>query len=123
MNKDKTALYSMSVMESLTGLTRRQIRYYEAKGLISPARTAGGHRLFSVAELDSLLLIKELKNQGYHSLCKLKRAFRARLKASVSLSAQRPENDAAAYFDRQNIMGRGTLVPELERRLVYNDER
>jgi len=52
------------VAERITGLTRRQIRYYEAAGLLTPARTPGNRRLYSPADLRRLGEIKQLREQG-----------------------------------------------------------
>jgi MerR family glutamine synthetase transcriptional repressor len=48
----------------LTELTARQIRYYEEHQLISPARTDGNRRTFSLNDIDRLLEIKDLIDQG-----------------------------------------------------------
>ena len=40
------AVFSMSVVNQLTELTPRQIRYYETHGLIKPQRSPGNKRLF-----------------------------------------------------------------------------
>lgn len=58
-------LYPMSVAAELTGLTPRQIRYYDQRGLVSPHRTRGGHRLFSGRDLERLLTIKRYLREGY----------------------------------------------------------
>ncbi|MFX3624715.1 MAG: MerR family transcriptional regulator [Ectobacillus sp.] len=49
---------------NLTQLSARQIRYYEEHGLISPARTEGNRRLYSFNDVDKLLEIKDLLDQG-----------------------------------------------------------
>lgn len=51
-------VYPISVVRNLTGLTDRQIRYYEHVGLFSPARSPGGRRLFSRSDVETLLRIK-----------------------------------------------------------------
>lgn len=53
-------LFPMSIIMELTELSARQIRYYEENELIRPARTNGGHRLFSFSDIDCLLEIKNL---------------------------------------------------------------
>jgi len=53
-------LFPISIVKELTELSARQIRYYEEQGLIKPARTKGGHRLFSFSDIDRLLEIKSL---------------------------------------------------------------
>ncbi len=61
----KLPVYSIGTVEKLTGLTARQIRYYETKGLIAPARTKGRQRMYSQDQVDRLLAIKRLMNEGY----------------------------------------------------------
>lgn len=57
-------LFSIGIVMQLTDLTARQIRYYEEHELISPARTEGNKRLFSLNDIDKLLEIKDLIDQG-----------------------------------------------------------
>lgn len=61
---DNAPVYSMAVAERLSGLTRRRIRYYESLGLLRPARTPGGRRLYSPAELGRLAEVKDLLEAG-----------------------------------------------------------
>lgn len=58
------ALFPMGIVMKLTGLTARQIRYYETHHLVSPERTKGHQRLFSLNDIDRLLEIKKLIDQG-----------------------------------------------------------
>lgn len=57
-------LLPISIVMQLTELTARQIRYYEEHGLISPARTGGNKRMFSLNDVDTLLEIKDYLEQG-----------------------------------------------------------
>lgn len=59
-----THVYSMSVAERLTGLTGRQIRYWEQYGLLTPGRTKGGQRIYSEADIFRLKEIKRLLANG-----------------------------------------------------------
>ncbi|MEW6081058.1 MAG: MerR family transcriptional regulator [Bacillota bacterium] len=56
--------YAMAVVKGMTGLSERQIRYYDAMGLVSPMRTPGGHRLYSQRDVERLLEIKSLIARG-----------------------------------------------------------
>ncbi|MBP1933671.1 MerR family transcriptional regulator [Ammoniphilus resinae] len=58
------ALFSIGTVIKLTELTARQIRYYEAHGLVQPARTEGNQRLFSFNDVDRLLIIKSYLEKG-----------------------------------------------------------
>lgn len=57
-------LLSMNIVMQLTGLTARQIRYYEEQELVHPARTEGKQRMFSLDNIDTLLEIKDLLKTG-----------------------------------------------------------
>lgn len=59
-------IYPIGSVEKLTGLTARQIRYYESKGLVEPARTEGNQRLYSQAQVERLLTVKKLMAEGYN---------------------------------------------------------
>jgi DNA-binding transcriptional MerR regulator len=48
----------------LTGLTTRALRFYEARGLVKPLRTAAGRRFFGPSELEQLHRIMAMKRAG-----------------------------------------------------------
>ena len=48
----------------LTGLTSRALRFYEARGLVQPLRTASGRRHYGPAELERLHQIMAMKRAG-----------------------------------------------------------
>ncbi|MEO7634931.1 MAG: MerR family transcriptional regulator [Sphingomicrobium sp.] len=47
-----------------TGLTSRALRFYEARGLLTPLRTYSGRRLYGAAELERINHIVALKRAG-----------------------------------------------------------
>ncbi|HZG72272.1 MAG TPA: MerR family transcriptional regulator [Chondromyces sp.] len=57
-------LFQIGTVMKLTDLSARQIRYYEEHKLITPMRTEGNRRLFSLNDIDRLLEIKDLLDQG-----------------------------------------------------------
>jgi DNA-binding transcriptional MerR regulator len=52
-------------MTQSTGCTPRTVRYYERQGLLSAARSAGGHRLFAPQQLERLRYIVALREAGW----------------------------------------------------------
>ena len=48
-----------------TGLTARALRFYEARGLVAPLRTASGRRLYGPGELARLNQVVTLKAAGF----------------------------------------------------------
>lgn len=67
-------LFPISIVMQLTELSARQIRYYEEHQLVAPARTEGNRRLFSLNDIDILLEIKEMLEQGVN-LAGIKKVF------------------------------------------------
>lgn len=64
MDKQRDAVYIISVAAELAGVHPQTLRIYERKGLITPYRTPGGTRRYSNADLERLTLIQELTNEG-----------------------------------------------------------
>ncbi|KAF0845716.1 MerR family transcriptional regulator [Nocardia caishijiensis] len=50
-----------------TGVSERSLRYYEEQGLLSSARTPGGHRDYSHIAVDRVIHIQELYAAGLTS--------------------------------------------------------
>ena len=59
-----TPVYPIGVVRRLTELSDRQIRYYEQVGLFQPARSPGKRRLFSQADVELLVRIKQAMERG-----------------------------------------------------------
>ena len=55
--------YMISVAADLVGMHPQTLRLYEAKGLVRPARTPGGTRLYSDVDLERLRLIQRLTTE------------------------------------------------------------
>lgn len=55
--------YMISVAAELVGMHPQTLRLYEAKGLVRPARTPGGTRLYSDADIERLRLIQRLTTE------------------------------------------------------------
>jgi len=82
--------YMISVAAELVGMHPQTLRLYEAKGLVRPARTPGGTRLYSQADVDRLRSIQRLTTElglnhaGVEHVLRLEdelRRLRARMEA------------------------------------------
>ena len=51
-------------IEALSGMSRANIRYYEAEGFLSPERRENGYRDYSEEDLETLKRIKLLRLLG-----------------------------------------------------------
>lgn len=91
-----------------TGWSARMLRYVEQAGLVTPARSASGYRLYGAAQLQRLRTLKELLGGFDLSLSDV--AFTARLNSDTALrdavaawlssEASRPEHVEAADWLR-----------------------
>src|SRR5271156_1968988 len=57
-------VYGISVAASLVGNAPQNLRLYEARGLVAPARSQGGTRLYSENDLERLRVIGQLLENG-----------------------------------------------------------
>jgi MerR family transcriptional regulator, heat shock protein HspR len=55
--------YMISVAAELVGMHPQTLRLYETKGLVRPARTPGGTRLYSDVDVERLQLIQRLTTE------------------------------------------------------------
>jgi MerR family transcriptional regulator, heat shock protein HspR len=62
--RNTRALYVISVAAELAGVHPQTLRIYERKGVVDPARTAGGSRRYSDADIALLRRIQDLTNEG-----------------------------------------------------------
>jgi MerR family transcriptional regulator/heat shock protein HspR len=58
------AVYVISVAAELAGVHPQTLRIYERKGLLDPARTGGGNRRYSAADIAALRRIQQLTAAG-----------------------------------------------------------
>ncbi|WP_173916219.1 MerR family transcriptional regulator [Halobacillus sp. Marseille-Q1614] len=61
--KDKKVI-TIGIVNELTGLSARMIRYYESRGLIFPERTARGTRKYSFTDVELLMEIADKREEG-----------------------------------------------------------
>jgi MerR family transcriptional regulator/heat shock protein HspR len=58
------AVYVISVAAELAGMHPQTLRIYERRGLVTPARTQGGNRRYSDADIETLRRISALAASG-----------------------------------------------------------
>jgi DNA-binding transcriptional MerR regulator len=61
--KDKKVI-TIGIVRELTGLSERQIRYYEERKLIFPERSSGGSRKYSFSDIELLMEIANKIEDG-----------------------------------------------------------
>ena len=116
------AVYVISVAAELAGVHPQTLRIYERKGLVDPARTGGGSRRYSDADIRQLRRIQELTNEGLN-LAGVKRVLELEAaldRAQRELAEVRAQ--AVAAVDRAHRQYRRDLVP-LKQSLALFDKR
>ena len=117
------AVYVISVAAELAGVHPQTLRIYERRGLVDPARTAGGSRRYSEIDIDRLRSIQDLTSAGLN-LAGVKRvleleAENARLR--TELADTRAE--AAEAVEDTHRHYRRDLVPLQQSVTVYQRRR
>ncbi len=122
----------------LVGTTPRTIRYYEEIGLLAeaPARPAGQHRLYTIAEVERLREVMRLKDLLGVSLEELKTLLtaeeaRAEVRAQLRREDVHPERrrqllgEALGHIDRQLelVRHRAGELAKLEHELCETRKR
>lgn len=121
-----TPVYVISVAAELTGLHPQTLRQYDRIGLVSPGRTGGGGRRYSLNDIEALRVVAELTAagiglEGVRRIIDLENqvlALRARnaelLERARALQAALDQTAAALAERRPNLPAlrpRGTLSP------------
>lgn len=123
MREHEQAVYVISVAAELAGVHPQTLRIYERRGLLSPARTTGGNRRYSDADIERLRRIAELAStgmnlEGIRHVMSLEEEV-VRLRAEVD----RLRDLAAAAINeierRQNAGG--ALVPLRQQMTLFGD--
>ena len=106
-----SAVYVISVAAELAGMHPQTLRIYERRGLVRPARTEGGNRRYSDADIEVLQRIAELTNEGMNvegiRRVMMLEAENARLRAELA-EARAAAAHAVAEAERRQ---RRDLVP------------
>lgn len=121
-----TPVYVISVAAELTGLHPQTLRQYDRAGLVSPGRTGGGGRRYSLNDIEALRVVAELTAagiglEGVRRILELENqvlALRARnaelSRRAAELSSALEAALAALHERRPNLPAlrpRGTLHP------------
>jgi len=117
------AVYVISVAAELAGVHPQTLRIYERKGLVDPARTGGGSRRYSDADIALLQKIQELTNDGLN-LAGVKRVLDLELRvAALEAELTRVRSEGNAAVDQVHRQYRRDLVPLQQSVTLYKRER
>ncbi len=135
MSWDDSGVYIISVAAELAGVHPQTLRTYERKGLIKPARTAGGTRRYSGRDVRRVQLIQQLTQEEGVNLAGVMRILDLQdrvdaLSAEVERQRARVEEVRAEADDalREALRDRSSEIvlyrpPEVERHPTANRRR
>lgn len=108
MRHREQAVYVISVAAELAGMHPQTLRIYERRGLLTPARTTGGNRRYSDADIARLRRIAELASTGMNL-----EGIRHVMSLEAEVVRLRAEVDElrARLIETADRRGRGDIVP------------
>lgn len=93
--------YQIGEVAKRTGLTQRTLRFYEEKGLLTPAdRMEGGFRLYSDADIGRVELIKKLQELLGFTLAEIKEMVAAEELRAQMRATSRPDRELPERLKR-----------------------
>ncbi len=113
------AVYVISVAAELAGVHPQTLRIYERKGLVEPARTGGGSRRYSEADINLLRRIQQLTDAGLN-LAGVKRVLE--LESEIALlrdELARARSEAGEAVAQTHRQYRRDLVPLSQAMTVF----
>jgi MerR family transcriptional regulator, heat shock protein HspR len=117
------AVYVISVAAELAGVHPQTLRIYERKGLVDPARTGGGSRRYSDADIALLQRIQELTTDGLN-LAGVKRVLDLELRiAELESELARARAEGNAAVDQVHRQYRRDLVPLQQSVTLYKRQK
>ena len=125
MAPDQTqrAVYVISVAADLAGVHPQTLRLYERKGLVDPARTGGGSRRYSDADIAQLLRIQQLTSEGLN-LAGVQRVLELEQQLrDVRAELDRARRQADADLKETHRQYRRDLVPLKQSMVLYRSSR
>jgi len=114
LDQGPTVALSIGAVAEATGMSKRQLRYIDKIGLVTPERSDGNQRRYSLSDLERLMQIRALRDSGY-SLLQVRRVLARR----AARKEQPGGPSAEANGSRQPLAGQG--VPGVLDR--YQDAR
>jgi MerR family transcriptional regulator/heat shock protein HspR len=117
------AVYVISVAAELAGVHPQTLRIYERKGLVDPARTEGGNRRYSDADIALLRRIQELTTEGLN-LAGVQRVLALEAEnATLRAELERTRTEAGEQVAEVERRHRFELVPVRQSVVLFEGRR
>ncbi|RXT13965.1 MerR family transcriptional regulator [Ammoniphilus sp. CFH 90114] len=99
MSYKEKKVITIGIVSELTGLSERQIRYYEERQLIFPDRTKGGTRKYSFNDVDRLVEIANKMEDGYQTF-EIRKMEKKQMEGKLRNQIIQGQLNAAFYKNR-----------------------
>jgi MerR family transcriptional regulator, heat shock protein HspR len=121
------AVYVISVAAELAGMHPQTLRIYERRGLVLPARTQGGNRRYSEADIETLRRISELAEsgmnlEGIRRVMELE-AENERLKAELASAEHKAAQAAARARESAELVPLKQALAVFGERLAFLEDQ
>lgn len=91
---------TIGIVNELTGLSARKIRYYEERGLIFPERSERGTRKYSFSDIERLMEIADKREEGVQTY-EIKQDMLKEKKDKTKVRDQMLRGQLNAQFNRR----------------------
>jgi len=127
---DEAGLYVISVAAELSGLHPQTLRQYDRLGLVSPNRTEGRNRRYSLRDIASLRMVQRLTGEGINH-AGIKRIIEletAMANMAIEVAQLRIEVDALLQNNPPQSLPKGALNKSISKKkkpevIVYDEEK
>lgn len=119
---DEKGLYVISVAAELSGLHPQTLRQYDRLGLVSPDRTEGRNRRYSLRDIASLRMVQRLVGEGINH-AGVKRIIEletAMANMAIEVAQLRIEMDALLEENPPKSLKNKKKSPEV---ILYDDKK
>jgi len=118
---EETGLYVISVAAELSGLHPQTLRQYDRLGLVSPSRTEGRGRRYSLRDIASLRMVQKLVGEGINH-AGIKRIIELEsAMANMAMEVARLRIEVDALLEANPP--KGLVVRKKQSVIVYKDEQ
>lgn len=122
---DETGLYVISVAAELSGLHPQTLRQYDRLGLVSPNRTEGRNRRYSLRDIASLRTVQRLVGEGINH-AGIKRIIElesAMANMAIEVAQLRIEVDALLQDNPPKSLPKNISNKKKTEVIVYDEEK
>ncbi len=122
---DERGLYVISVAAELSGLHPQTLRQYDRLGLVSPNRTEGRNRRYSLRDIASLRMVQRLASEGINHVG-IKRIIEletAMANMAIEVAQLRIEVDALLQENPPKSLPEKISTKKKPEVIVYDEEK